>query len=92
VHSCGGFDGLTPPYRDPSAPLVAGYLGSLNFAKLHPRYVDFLAAVAIPEFSVRMIGDATNKEILERQCQQAGRRGMLEFTVTVRTSHLNWRQ
>ena len=79
VHSCGGFEGLTAPPRSPSDPLVAGYLGSLNFAKLHPEFVSFLAAVALPGFSVRMIGDTTNREVLERQCQGAGRQGMLEF-------------
>ena len=79
VHSAGGFDGLTLPKRSLDDSLVAGYLGSLNFAKLHPRYVDFLAAVNIPNFKVRMIGDIHNKEVLETQCDQAGKIGILDF-------------
>lgn len=79
VHSAGGFKGLEPPERRADEELAAGYLGSLNFAKLHPRYVDFLTEVAIPGFSVRMIGDITNREILEQQCRAIGRPGMLEF-------------
>lgn len=79
VHSSGGFDGLIAPFRNPNDKLAAGYLGSLNFAKLHPNYVEFLAAVREPGFTVRMIGDITNKEILERQCRQAGRSELLAF-------------
>ncbi len=80
VHSAGGFEGLDLPERRTDESLVAGYLGSLNFAKLHPRYVEFLAAVRIPGFRVRMIGDITNRSTLEKQCSQAGRPGMLEFS------------
>jgi hypothetical protein len=79
VSSSGGFDGL-PELRDNSSvSLAAGYIGSLNFAKLHPRYVDFILAVNIPGFKVRLIGDVTNKDILEQQCVQSDRPGMLEF-------------
>ncbi|MBO1224506.1 MAG: glycosyltransferase [Candidatus Scalindua sediminis] len=79
VSSSGGFDGLPEPGDNGSVSLAAGYIGSLNFAKLHPRYVDFILAVNIPRFKVRLIGDVTNKDILEQQCVQAGRPGMLEF-------------
>jgi hypothetical protein len=79
VYSAGGFTGLELPERRSDAPLAAGYLGSLNFAKLHPRYVEFLEAVTVPGFMVRMIGDITNRHILEQQCREAGRPGMLEF-------------
>ena len=78
VSSCGGFEGIPLP-EEGSAELSAGYLGSLNFAKLHPRYVDFLAAVDLPGFRVRVIGDLTNREQLERECRVAGREGMLAF-------------
>ncbi len=79
VSSSGGFDGL-PEFRDNgSDSLAAGYIGSLNFSKLHPRYIDFILAVNIPRFKVRLIGDVTNKDILEQQCVQAGRPGMFEF-------------
>jgi glycosyltransferase involved in cell wall biosynthesis len=79
VHSCGGFDGFPMPPADGTEGVKAGYMGSLNFAKLHPGYVDFVSAVDLPDFKIRMIGDALNKDILERQCELAGRKGMLEF-------------
>jgi hypothetical protein len=79
IHSAGGFSGLSVPDRRHETTLAAGYLGSLNFAKLHPRYVEFLSAVTISGFSVRMIGDIVNREALEQQCQKAGRLDILEF-------------
>lgn len=79
VSSSGGFAGFPFPNDDSNDRMEAGYIGSLNFAKLHPRYVDFLSAVKTPRLKVRLIGDITNKEILEEQCRQAGRLGMLEF-------------
>ena len=79
VHSAGGFEELPFPEGPSDRPLLAGYLGSLNFAKLHPQYVDFMAAVPDPGFRVRMIGDMVNRDILECQCEQLGRKGLLEF-------------
>lgn len=79
VSSSGGFAGFPFPGNETIDRVEVGYIGSLNFAKLHPRYVDFLSAVKSPSFKVKLIGDTTNKEILEEQCMQAGRLGMLEF-------------
>lgn len=79
VHSCGGFDGFPEPYTKADRGVSAGYIGSLNFAKLHPLYVDFLKAVPDPEFKVRMVGDTINKDILEQQSNEVGRNGMLDF-------------
>jgi len=79
VSSSGGFDGLPQPGTQVNRKLVVGYIGSLNFSKLHPRYVDFLSAVNIPNFCVRLIGDVTNSDVLEMQCKRAGKLGMLDF-------------
>jgi len=79
INSCGGFDGFPKSGTSSNSGIAAGYIGSLNFAKLHPHYVDFLKEVPNPEFKVRMIGDTLNKDVLERQCEQAGRKGLLEF-------------
>ncbi len=80
VSSCGGYDGLPETNLAMEKSMSVGYIGSLNFAKLHPRYVDYLATVKIPAFKVRIIGDLMNQDVLNRQCEQAGKPGMLEFT------------
>lgn len=81
VSSGGGFDQLPFPDRQTAAKgrLRAGYVGSLNFSKLHPDYVTLLAAVDNPGFRVRMIGDEINRQHLEQQCLDLGRPGLLEF-------------
>lgn len=79
VSSSGGFEGLPCPEDMAVRGFSAGYIGSFNFAKLHPRFVEFLAAVDIPGFQVRMIGDLTNQEILNKQCISFNREGMLDF-------------
>ena len=79
VPSSGGFAGLSAVSKQAGESLSVGYLGSLNFAKLHPRYVEYLAAVSIPGFKVRMIGEADNQAILARQCEDRGKAGMLVF-------------
>ena len=80
VSSGGGFDDLDPGSRMPSANLRAGYVGTLNFSKLHPEFVQYLSAVDIPGFQVKMIGDEVNRRILEEQCQALGRPQMLHFS------------
>lgn len=79
VSSSGGFEEFPYPEDIACRKFSAGYIGSFNFAKLHPRFVDFLAAVEIPWFQVRMIGDFTNREVLSKQCAILNREGMLDF-------------
>lgn len=60
VVSSGGFaDMPAPADRSPGGPLRVGYLGTLNFAKLHPRILDFVAAVRLPDFRLALVGDPT---------------------------------
>lgn len=79
VSSAGGFGQLPQRHPDPSEPLRAGYIGSLNFSKLNPRYVEFLAAVTVPHFQVRLIGDVLNRELLLDQCKHYGKPHLLDF-------------
>lgn len=79
VSSSGGFSGLPEGRPEADEYMAVGYIGSLNFAKLNPRFIDYLAAVRIPGFRVRMIGDLMNQDVLNQQCDSSGKKGMLEF-------------
>ncbi|ATX78640.1 Glycosyltransferase involved in cell wall bisynthesis [Mariprofundus aestuarium] len=79
ISSAGGMERLPLRNRDQRSSLRAGYVGSLNFSKLHPDYVALLSAIADSTLSVRMIGDESNRASLERQCADVGRPGMLDF-------------
>lgn len=79
VYSSGGFSGLPEPMDRTNENISVGYFGGMNFSKLHPRYIDYLARVKISRFKVKMIGDLYNQDILNQQCNAIGRPGMLEF-------------
>ncbi|WP_417549945.1 glycosyltransferase family 4 protein [Methylophaga sp.] len=64
----------------PQNPLSVGYLGSFNFAKLHPDYISYLAKIELTPFTVTMIGDALNADTLMAQAKSLGRKDLLRFT------------
>jgi L-malate glycosyltransferase len=81
VSGGGGLDQLPEPdfVHKAELPFSAGYLGSLNFAKLHPDFVSYLAAVRIPEFNLKIFGDETNRAVLERQALERNRPNLFDF-------------
>jgi len=77
-----GCEDLPGPEERPSRPthrMVAGYLGSLNFSKLHPDYVAWLSSVDDPAFQVKVVGDESNRSVLQQQCMESGRPNLLVF-------------
>lgn len=80
VSSGGGMDEMPPCRPRPTGQrLAAGYIGTLNFSKLHPDFVSFAAAVQTPGFRVRMIGDEINRDTLEEQSRLLQRPDLLQF-------------
>ncbi|ATX82971.1 Glycosyl transferases group 1 [Mariprofundus ferrinatatus] len=77
ISSAAGMEQMPAIRRKSRTSLRAGYLGTLNFSKLHPDYISLLASVDDPTFSVRMVGDVANREILERRCREVGRPALL---------------
>lgn len=47
--------------------LKFGYIGTLNFAKLHPDYVQYLSRVSVEKFRVELYGDGDNWPELKKQ-------------------------
>lgn len=80
VFSSGGFDDLpSPPQRPADAPLRVGYLGTLNFAKLHPKILDYVAATDLPGFKLILIGDTHHCEALLDEARHRGLTDRLEL-------------
>lgn len=70
VHSSGGFDDFPLVNRCSSTgPLRHGYLGSLNFAKLHPEIREYLKAVDLEDFAVQFFGDPDSNPALVQSAQ-----------------------
>lgn len=80
VFSSGGFEDLPePPPRSARGPLRVGYVGTLNFAKLHPRLLDFLGAVSLPGFRLTLVGDPTTGAELRARVAGQSLAVQLEF-------------
>lgn len=80
VHSNGGLESWPKSLACcENAEIAVGYIGSLNFSKLHPDYVEFLASVSVDSFKVSLIGDETNKAVLQQQAKEQGRPELLDF-------------
>ena len=80
VVSSGGFEDLPQSvHRVPGQSLRVGYVGTLNFAKLHPRLLDFVAAVRIPNFCLALVGDPTTGTTLLEEATSKGCRERLEL-------------
>jgi hypothetical protein len=80
IFSSGGFGDLPmPPKRPRQGFLRVGYVGTLNFAKLHPGLMDYLAAVDLPDFRLALVGDATTGDELLAKATAAGVADRLEL-------------
>lgn len=76
IFSAGGFEDLPVAMsRVPRDGVRAGYVGTLNFAKLHPLLLEFIAAVRISDFRLTLVGDPTTGSHL---LQQASARGIVD--------------
>lgn len=76
VFSSGGFDDLPESVAfSTSETLRTCYLGTLNFAKLHPDLLDYIAAVRISDFRLALLGDPSPAADL---LDEAARRGLAE--------------
>jgi len=70
-------DGLRPQPRN---GFTVGYLGRLDFAKLHPDVISMSAAVRIDTARFHFCGDGRDQALIERQAEQQGVRGRCQFT------------
>ncbi len=79
INSCAGFPQIEPVNRSANEPLKAGYLGSLNFSKLNPDFVAYLAAIEDTIFSIDIYADRLHLELLQEQAKECGRPQLLNF-------------
>lgn len=82
VFSSGGFKDIPEPENKISGDdkISVGCIGSTNFSKMHPNYIDYLSAVKIQNFKVKIIGDLHNQVTLNQYCNYKDKSGMLKFT------------
>ena len=56
-----------------------GYVGTLGFCKLHPQFVEYCAAVDVPNVKFLMVGAPSTKEVLLKQADQFGIADRFQF-------------
>lgn len=57
-----------------------GYVGTLNYSKLHPKFVKFCSEVDVPEAKFIMVGDMDNQQRIERDAKIINLYNRFEFT------------
>ena len=79
VNSSGGFDAIRA-VRFPHKGFVLGYVGTQSYAKMHPAFLQYCAAVMeASDVSIRMVGDRTNERMLAAEAVEYGFADRLAF-------------
>lgn len=80
ISSGGGLEKLHyEPKELDKTNLKFGYIGSLNFSKLHPDYIQYLSRVSVDNFKVDLYGDVNNQLKLENQLNKLKMPNLLRF-------------
>jgi len=72
VYGMGDLRKFNVVQRVPHDKFVVGYVGTLNFCKLHPDFISFCAAIDIPNVEFALIGDLSAKDELLLAAREKG--------------------
>lgn len=72
VHSSGGFDDAPERAVSPKGSFTVGYVGTLNFCKLHPEFLSFCAGAGLKDAGFLLVGDPMTRNALEEQARRLG--------------------
>jgi glycosyltransferase involved in cell wall biosynthesis len=72
VPAIGDMEQLENVARLPHDGVVVGYLGTVNRAKMHPRFVELCAAVTAPDARFVVVGSGGEEQALRDEAQVAG--------------------
>lgn len=70
VFGSGGFDQFSEVKRKKHDGFNVGYVGTLDYSKLHPDFAKFCAAAKLPEARFILVGDAPNRHLLENDAHK----------------------
>jgi glycosyltransferase involved in cell wall biosynthesis len=72
VYGMGDLKKFIKVQKVPHEKFVIGYVGTLNFCKLHPDFIDFCTAVDISNVEFALIGDSPTRDELLQAAQKKG--------------------
>jgi L-malate glycosyltransferase len=79
INSSGDFSSFTTRSLVPHKHFTIGYLGTLSYSKLHPKFLDFCSEVTISDSRFIMLGDIPNPNLIKTEAENRGIAERLEF-------------
>jgi glycosyltransferase involved in cell wall biosynthesis len=76
----GGFGNVSDVVPKPHKGFTIGYVGTLDFRKLHPEFIDFCARVDVPDTRFILVGMPENRADLTKQAMKKKLAAEMEFT------------
>ncbi|MDQ7096250.1 glycosyltransferase family 4 protein [Desulfosporosinus sp. PR] len=93
INSSGGFEHLKIIKKKEHNGFNIGYIGTQNFSKIHPQFVDYCKYIkGIPNIKFILVGDRTNQETILKQANNGGIADQFVFRDYVKdvSSELSW--
>lgn len=78
VYGPGNFDRLHNIQKRPHDEFVVGYIGTVDFVKMHPDFVSLCASIDIPKIQFPVYGHGNN-EIIRQQAENLGKSNLFKF-------------
>ena len=79
VHSCSGLSRVANVRKKPHSEFNVGYVGTLDFSKLHHSFVEMSAAVKIPNVKFSIYGLGNDYNVICQQIQMMGSADKFHF-------------
>lgn len=79
IPAVGGWDRVERPAPRPPHPFTIGWVGKLDFSRVHPDFISMCARVRIPDVRFIVCGDGAALPTLRRQAAEAGVEDRIEF-------------
>lgn len=76
----GGYDTMSGLQPKSHSGFNIGFVGTLDFRKLHPDFIDFCAEVKLPDTKFILVGNPENKANILRQAKEKGIENNFDFT------------
>ncbi len=76
----GGYDNVSDVAPRAHQGFNIGFIGTLDFRKLNPEFVDFCAEINIPDAKFILVGNPENKQSIIKQAHDRDIEGRFEFT------------
>lgn len=76
----GGYDNVSGVVSRIHQGFNIGFIGTLDFRKLNPKFVDFCAEVNIPDARFILVGNPENKQSIIKQAHEKNLENKFEFT------------